>query len=151
LPAAGFVEWTFACAKALGEAFPLELNDVSFTSKLSLEAGKARVAQICVAEKHFRILSLSADEEWTLHVQGDVVADSAALQHGRFEAAHDLQPRRDAVRLSANAFYERLQRDGVMYGPSLRGVQEVWHRHHDAFAHIEVPPAALVDGPRYCL
>lgn len=158
LPAAAMVEWALAAANAAPDGrgtkreagLPATINEVAFAEFLPLSEKRGVAAQAAVrvqdGRANVRCFARSGDspaEAWTEHVTAWSATTSPDEANNR-NAATPMPLQMDALsteldRLPVDTFYGRWERIGLRYGPSFRGVREVWQRGQIALARIETP------------
>ena len=94
----------------------------------------------------FEVVSPAHRDEWTVHVTGMLVPHAAPPPAATFEveAVRDRCPEH----LDGSTYYGRLEELGLEFGPSFRGVTDVWRRDGEALGRV-VLPAGLADDQRY--
>ncbi|MCU1503452.1 MAG: hypothetical protein JWM12_2806 [Ilumatobacteraceae bacterium] len=136
LPATGFLEVALAAGRAL-TGRRVSLERVEILSALVFAENEARTVQTILVPNDddadaggatFEILSQGApDDAWLMHARGRLEVAPPSGSSG-FEDPVDL----DAVRarcaeaMSGDEHYDRLRDRGLDFGPSLRGVSQVW-------------------------
>ena len=79
------------------------------------------------------------EPEWILHASGTVRAAQTEMPPAYIDLkkyqTECCQP------IEVEQHYRRYQTIGISYGPSFRGVQQIWVGNHQAIAHIELPQA----------
>jgi acyl transferase domain-containing protein/NADPH:quinone reductase-like Zn-dependent oxidoreductase/NAD(P)-dependent dehydrogenase (short-subunit alcohol dehydrogenase family)/acyl carrier protein len=125
-PAAGYVELAFAAARAAtGVPHPTLRRAAVERPLVAAGDGWPRVQVVFASEGggrgHVKILSRPPESErWTLHFRCELAQGSPL--DGTLPGA--LGDAADA--LAGSAFYERMERRGLVYGPSFRGVDALW-------------------------
>ena len=153
LPATAFLEMGLAAADALGMP-EAPLLEIAIHVPLAVPAGEVYTLQTIVSppatgatSRSFKILSQAPDaENWTLHVTGTLGADVATATD--VTALDQLRARCTEPIASAD-HYARLASRGLDFGPSLRGVQQLWRGAGDILGLIELPDAQAADTARY--
>ncbi len=167
LPATAYVETALANGlKHFGNA-GFTLNDFFIQDALTLEEQAAYALQIVFTESEggaaFQIYSSRiADEEeernWTLHAEGKIqkTASVAAgeAEHNNGTTEHDMLAtlrRRCTHEISAAEYYAQLQANGLEYGPSFQGIQQLWHGENEALGRIRLPETLQAHVGEYCM
>jgi acyl transferase domain-containing protein/acyl carrier protein len=107
------------------------------------------------------------DAPWTRHATATLASvDSTRQAEKMSEAARELQgvwPPAGASVVEVDRLYERLEAQGLHYGPGFRGVQALWRRGEELFAELALPVdrefqtdgfivhPALLDAALHCL
>ena len=139
-----------AAGEILGSA-DLDLEQVTIRQPMVLEPGAGRVVQVIVAppaasavsvEVFSRPAGAGQPEDWQLHATARVGHRSAAAcEHTGDSLAAARE--RCADPIPTTTFYERLAAIGLDYGPTFRGVTELWRGPAEAVGRIEVDAARL--------
>ena len=158
MPATAFLELAIA---AYREAFGSEatLRDITIADPLVFQGDQERIVQVIVrrldgGDASFEILSSvssTEDESWRSHAQGTLerAGPVTSPQATRFDRASI--EGRCSERVDASAHYSRLAKHGLAFGPSLRGVREIWRRDGEAIGEIELPNEASAGHGSYLL
>ena len=143
-PGTGYLEMALAAAAQLGpEGHALE--SVSIHSPLMLPEGEPRVAQLVLSpvengRASFKILSLEVEdsnETWKLHAAGEItVGETAPAETGPAPAFQGGEA------VDVGEYYQNLRDLGVDYGPTFRGVKQLWRGDGSAWGEIQLPPEA---------
>jgi acyl transferase domain-containing protein/SAM-dependent methyltransferase/acyl carrier protein len=165
-PATQYLELIAAAAETMGNGHPVCLREVVFHRALILEEGQAHHLQLVIepwkgSEARFKLICLrgaaSQNTPWDLIASGSVssLIDDAATPP---QMRPDVIEKRCPEKITADAFYERLQKVGYEFGAAFRGVQWVRVGRREAIARIARPleiaaqigegpfPAALLDA-----
>ncbi|SDH42033.1 type I polyketide synthase [Pseudonocardia oroxyli] len=89
-------------------------------------------------ELHARAEDTGRDGDWTRHARGRVVAELAG-EIGR-NSVPAVWPPTDAEPVDVDAFYPRLAKAGLEYGPAFHGVRAAWRRGAEVFAEVTLTP-----------
>jgi amino acid adenylation domain-containing protein len=154
LPGTAQLELVLGIARRrLGEE--VTVAEIAFEKALFLPAGTTRTLQVVVAPSEagghvFQLSSRPAGEDaqlpWTRHASGqlkDAPAAEAASPRPVDLAA--LQAR--LTRLPASRHYASLEQLGLRYGPTFRGLQEIWRTDGEVLGLV-CRPAELDTEPR---
>ncbi len=93
---------------------------------------------------HSRPDNAQAQQPWTLHAQGTLAAEAAAVA---FDAA--VWPPEGAEPVDVSDCYERFADAGFEYGPVFQGLRAAWRLGEDVFAEVGLPDG--VDGGAFGL
>ncbi|WP_344598953.1 type I polyketide synthase, partial [Streptomyces violaceusniger] len=104
-------------------------------------------------EMYSRAAEPLGEDEWICHASGvlapepdDAATGEAAV---RFDSA--AWPPPGAERVEVDGLYELLADDGLVYGPSFRGLRAVWQRDDEVFAEVSLAEESVVDAQRFGL
>ncbi|OPF75716.1 beta-ketoacyl synthase, partial [Streptomyces antioxidans] len=104
-------------------------------------------------EMYSRTAGPEGEDEWTCHASGVLAPepDDAATAEGaaRFDSA--AWPPPGAERVDADGLYELLAGDGLVYGPTFRGLRAVWQRDDEVFAEVSLAEESVMDAQRFGL
>ncbi|QRK07700.1 SDR family NAD(P)-dependent oxidoreductase [Archangium violaceum] len=150
LPTTGYLDWVMtAVQSALGPG-PWVLEDVRIDDALAVLGDGTRMAELLVdvgstGAISFKVSSFiptpggSGAEMWTVHANGRVRASES---NGRgslpLVMVEEIQRRCTEVRIG-EAHFQEMELRGLQYGPTFRGVKEVWRKDGEAVGRIEVP------------
>ncbi|GHD97255.1 type I polyketide synthase [Streptomyces naganishii] len=87
---------------------------------------------------HSRAENGAAEEPWTRHAEGTVVAASADAGHP-VPADPAAWPPPEATAVALGERYEELAAAGLAYGPAFRGLRAAWLRGDEVYAEVELP------------
>ncbi len=142
-PAAGFVDWTLAAAQHWYGQQPCEIELIELMAALEVATEAARVVQLITVEEGsdqfgFRFQSAAdgaaAMPAWTLHARGTVRLSPADAPPGA-DTPDDIRARSSA-HIPGAMHYQSMAAQGLYYGPTYRGVQEIWRRDGEALARL---------------
>ncbi|MGW9618396.1 SDR family NAD(P)-dependent oxidoreductase [Streptomyces diastaticus] len=138
-PAAAFLELAVRAGDQVGCG---RVQELTLTTPLALDPQGAVAVQVRVGapdtagcrplEIHGRPADAAADEPWTRHATGVLVA-------GEQRVAFDQSawPPADAAPVDLDGFYQRTE-----YGPLFQGLRAAWTRGDEVFAELELPARA---------
>ena len=92
-----------------------------------------------------RIFSRGSEGEWTLHVEGRLLPDSANRETGVRLDTESLKAELSPV--DTAAYYRHRASTGVDLGPSLRTLGRVWSRPGEALGEVSLPESPGKPGP----
>jgi acyl transferase domain-containing protein/acyl carrier protein len=155
MPASGYVEMAIAAGAV---AFPPEriiVESLRFQRPLALPPDCPRVVQTVLQSMPsgghvFEVHSRAAEGEgtrpgWTLHASGVLRADADASELPR-QDLHALRERNQEL-VAADTLYDAYSRLGVVFGASLRAVEQVHRSRGEALGLVRLPNEAASDGP----
>ncbi|MEU9254846.1 SDR family NAD(P)-dependent oxidoreductase [Streptomyces sp. NPDC048270] len=148
VPGTGLLELATAAAHEAGAAAVAQLT---LAEPLVIE--DAVRLQITVGAPHNgrRPLTLHSRPDgpgraWTRHASGELLLDPAGPDtRGTPDGFADLRswPVAGAERVALDGFYDRFGAQGIDYGPSFRGLSELWRKGSTAYGLVRLPdPAA---------
>ena len=152
LPAAAFAGMVLSAAEEASGPGDHTLEEMSFEKALFLPEQGARAVQLVlsaqsVGETSFRFFSqeesaTQLDASWTPHAAGRIRHHYPGSQpNGHADPAeHHESPDELMVRcqeiIAGADLYEGLQERGLEYGPSFRGVEQLWRRDGEALGRL---------------
>jgi hybrid polyketide synthase/nonribosomal peptide synthetase FtdB len=158
LPAAAFVEIALAAGASASISETHALVDLELRRSLPLPSGAHRLLQVALVPNGtpdsfaLSVHSRPAEAEpgaWTLHAVATFVpqADDAATDARDLAAI--LQTMSEEI--PRDRFYEALAARGLDYGPTLRGMTQVWRHDGEALGRVGLPDLLLHESDRYQL
>ncbi|HEX6345315.1 SDR family NAD(P)-dependent oxidoreductase, partial [Umezawaea sp.] len=145
LPGTGFVELVTAAADQVGcdlvEELTLEAPLVLGDVQLQVVIGPETAAGGRTVAVHSRPADADVDTPWTRHASGSlgVATPSAEEPLGEW-------PPPGATPLPVDDRYDRLDGEGLAYGPAFRGLTAAWTAGGEVFAEVELPSEVDVRG-----
>ena len=142
LPGTAYLEMGLAVAAATAGAAPHVVEAVAIEKALALAEDDACTVQVVLGrtaggQAAFEISSLpDGDSEWQLHARGRIGSPV-----GPAPARLDLAGLRAACPepVDVAAYYETLQRSGVEYGPSFRGLDRLYRGAGQSLGAVRLP------------
>ena len=149
VPAAAFAEMALAAGASANISATHALVDLELRHSLVLTEGARRVVQVSLVGPALSIYSKPATSDvWTLHA----TAAFAAQDTGAGEAVDLATLRRDIPdAIPREQFYGSLAARGLDYGPSLRGIEQIWRHDGQALARIKLPDGLSHESDSYRL
>ncbi|TQM84492.1 acyl transferase domain-containing protein [Saccharothrix saharensis] len=138
LPGAAMTEWITAAAKAVLGGDTWTIDDIRFTSALSLEPGRTATVQAVVDPAGGAVdcyARRDGDDRWTPRARAGA-ARRGAVAPGAGRSAEELAW--ELVRQDPDALYSRFAAAGMAYGPAFRGVRQLWLGRDEAVGRISV-------------
>jgi myxalamid-type polyketide synthase MxaE and MxaD len=138
LPAAAYVEMALAAsAEALG-AGPHTLEQIHFLKALFLPEDGSRTVRLAISTAipgavTFEILSRQGSQ-WVLHANGAIGRGGAG---SHLDSAGQIRSRCLEL-INGTEHYQRMQKQGLNYGPSFQGVQQIWRRDGEALGRLQL-------------
>ncbi|MEV1322009.1 SDR family NAD(P)-dependent oxidoreductase, partial [Micromonospora arborensis] len=129
------------------------LGELTLHSPMIVPAAHGLRLQVLVDEadeagrREIRVYSRpdeAGDAPWTRHAVGVLTADEPLGEDRNAELA--AWPPAGAVEVDLAGTYERLARQGVVYGPVFQGLRRVWRRAGEVFAEVALPDTVTPDG-----
>jgi acyl transferase domain-containing protein len=148
-PAAAYVEMALAAGAAALGAGPHALEQIVFKKAMFIPENASQTVQLIVSEEvsgsaEFQLLSRQATA-WVLHATGTIRRGTAIPAHSSVEHIRT----RCAERITGAEYYQALRTQGLEYGPTFQGVQQIWRRDGEAIGRVQVPPAIVRDTAAY--
>ncbi|WP_425580099.1 type I polyketide synthase, partial [Streptomyces iranensis] len=104
-------------------------------------------------EMYSRVAEPEDEDEWICHASGVLAPEpddaATAERAARFDST--AWPPPGAERVDVDGLYELLAADGLVYGPSFRGLRAVWQRDDEVFAEVSLAEESVVDAQRFGL
>lgn len=142
-PGAAHVEMALHAARALqdtGTNAPLTIRGVEFSRALFLPERTRTLVQLALdaGGTRFQVHASTGEAAaaWTLHASGQIDATPGALRET--VDINDIR-KRCATPVSHEDCYATLRRRGLEYGPTFRGIEQLWTGPGEAVGHIQVP------------
>jgi acyl transferase domain-containing protein/surfactin synthase thioesterase subunit len=156
LPTAAVLEAAVAAGQEHFRGRPVQLEDVTYHQALILPdegACSVRLELLPLGESRatFRLLSPEGGQsgEWQTHLSG-VISRVAAPTNGSAPTAPPLDAAAARARcqreIPADRYYQAVDRLGLQYGASFRGIQQLWQGPAAALGRISLP-AGEPSGP----
>jgi acyl transferase domain-containing protein/acyl-CoA synthetase (AMP-forming)/AMP-acid ligase II/NADPH:quinone reductase-like Zn-dependent oxidoreductase/acyl carrier protein/NADP-dependent 3-hydroxy acid dehydrogenase YdfG len=152
LPAAAYLEMALAAGAQVLGSERLSLEDVSIYRALRLPEEGSRTVQCTLTDEGagqlWRIYSSDTgltEPIWVLHAEGRLLAEKAAsepVELARLQAEL-LEP------LEVSAYYERLRRQGLDYGPEFQVIEALWRGPGQALGKLRMPLGLSVEAFAY--
>ncbi|HUU34591.1 MAG TPA: type I polyketide synthase, partial [Vicinamibacterales bacterium] len=147
-PGAAYVEMALAARTALDGDTPMVLRDVEFIRALRLGADGGTRMQCALDPVEGRVEMFSTNATggaWTCHARAVITpgrrGDQPSVDLGELRA-------RFPKGASASDFYARMAERGLTYGAAFRGIERLWVKPGEAFAHVASAAVAGVTGYR---
>jgi len=156
-PAAGYLEMAMTAGSMALQTDILRLQNVAFHRALFLDEGKPRKLQLVLSPENdgygFNIFSShhnsgngSAlnDNTWALHASGQIFA----ITDGFKENISDmhLPDKTFNQEIPVDQFYSSLDRRGLNYGITFRGIEKLWRKNGNALGKISLPEKLQPSG-----
>lgn len=153
MPAAAFVEMGLAAGTALLTSSPFLLEEMEFRKALFFGDGASpKVQLVCRPDGvNFDIFSNTGTSEsaWVLHATGRLLP--CADDRAKPPSDCDTVRLRCSEELSARDCYHSLRQMGLQYGPRFQGIERLWRRNGEAFAHLRSTADAEPGEEAYCV
>jgi acyl transferase domain-containing protein/NADPH:quinone reductase-like Zn-dependent oxidoreductase/NAD(P)-dependent dehydrogenase (short-subunit alcohol dehydrogenase family)/acyl carrier protein len=155
LPASAYLELALVAGqRAFGEG-TAALESVRFEQLLPVNPGESRTLQLILAGEgpdlaRFRVFSRpeGSGTSWVEHASGGIMPGGAGnIPPVPLDAVLARCP--EAV--TGEEHYGTLASQGVDYGPSFRGVAELWRGAGEVIARLEPPPEVAADPAPYLI
>jgi len=161
LPMTAYIEMVLAAAGedlTLGEP---SLADLAVEAPLTFSADSPRRLQVVLSPEaegsaSFRIFSQrnSSDAEvsWVLHAAGQILREHPQREERRAEFISGAWlESRGLEGLSGDQFYELVRAAGFEYGPTFRGIEQIWRDEAEVFARVQRVGSLETDAGFYAL
>ncbi|MEO8619716.1 MAG: SDR family NAD(P)-dependent oxidoreductase [bacterium] len=141
-PGAGHVEMAIKAARGLNKTGPdtaLSVRNVEFSRALFLPQRANTIVQLGFDAEgtRFQVHASTGEnaDAWTLHASGEIGAASDTVRET--VNLHGIQAR-CTTSVSHDDCYATLKRRGLEYGPTFRGIEQLWTGPSEAVGHIHV-------------
>jgi acyl transferase domain-containing protein/ubiquinone/menaquinone biosynthesis C-methylase UbiE/acyl carrier protein len=161
LPGTAYLEMALAAGAIVAKSQNLCLQDVVIAKALMLPKDEVKTIQVILSPKEsdiysFEIYSLTSpvDENngktsWTLQASGKLlinekesVAQSVELATLQQQCTQEIPP---------ESLYRRFQQQGMDYGSSFQGLEQIWRHEREALCKIELPSELVSEVGEYQL
>ncbi|MEJ6485763.1 amino acid adenylation domain-containing protein [Nostoc punctiforme UO1] len=149
VPEMAYLEMALAAGAIVAKSNNLCLQDVVIAKGLMLPKDEVKTVQVILISKEsniysFEIYSLASTTDeingktsWTLHVSGKLlINEKESLAHQVDLAA--LQ-QRCTQQISPESLYQRFQQQGIDYGSSFQGLEQIWRHKGEVLGKIGLP------------
>ncbi|WP_371681558.1 SDR family NAD(P)-dependent oxidoreductase [Streptomyces sp. NBC_01276] len=142
VPGTAFVELAVRAGDQVGCA---RLDELTIEAPLVLPEQGAVQLQVAVGpadadgRRSLTFHSRHADEPWTRHAGGTLMADPAPAATPPADPGMGEWPPAGAEPISVDGLYEHLVEVGFGYGPAFQGLRAAWRRGEDVFAEVRLP------------
>ncbi|SCG13389.1 Polyketide synthase dehydratase, partial [Streptomyces sp. MnatMP-M27] len=102
-------------------------------------------------EMYSRAAEPVGEDEWICHASGVLAPEPDDATTAEVAAGLAAWPPPGAERVEVDGLYELLAGDGLVYGPSFRGLRAVWQRDDEVFAEVSLAEESVVDAQRFGL
>ncbi|MFE5956519.1 acyltransferase domain-containing protein [Streptomyces massasporeus] len=142
-PGTGLLELALVAARETGAG---HVGELTLSEPLILDDDRAVHLQVTVdapgleGERSIAVYSRpeSGQEYWTCHASGRLLDGPPDGDDQGFESLRDW-PAPEAEPVPLDGFYERLDAQGVGYGPAFRGLTELWRDGDTAYGLVRLP------------
>jgi 1-acyl-sn-glycerol-3-phosphate acyltransferase len=148
-PGAAYVEMALEWSQTTGEETGTVVRDVEFMKPLLIHPEGATVIQFArdADSGRFEVFSPTGDGAmWICHARGSV-AQTKSAERPRIDL--DAVRERISQVVDVDAFYATMSDRNLVYGPSFRGIRELWALNGEAVGLIEFESAGDLAG--YCV
>ncbi|MGW4690688.1 SDR family NAD(P)-dependent oxidoreductase, partial [Streptomyces sp. NPDC004244] len=145
-PGTGLLELALVAARETGAN---RVGELTLSEPLILDDDAAVHLQVVVGaaelngERPITVYGRPENEQenWTCHATGRLTDDGEPGDHGADEGFDELRawPVAGAEPVPLDGFYERLDAQGVGYGPVFRGLTELWRKGDTAYGLVRLP------------
>ncbi len=157
LPAAAYLEMALSASEEVYGPGSHAVEGMEFSKALFVPEDSEGEVQLVlsprmVGDASIQLYSPPAGatdgEPWTLHAGGTVRPNKAAVEATEHESPEAIRAR-CKVEASAKELYEAMEKHGLQYGPSFRGVERIWRRNGEAIGQLRVPDAVASEASAY--
>jgi acyl transferase domain-containing protein/NAD(P)-dependent dehydrogenase (short-subunit alcohol dehydrogenase family)/acyl carrier protein len=94
-----------------------------------------------------------SDHQWTSNATGLLARSSVGqfVSSGRVQPPMSTWPPPQAESIRLDALYERLEKQGLDYGPAFQCLRAVWRRRDELFAEVSLPEDQRAHADSFCL
>ncbi|MGH8929597.1 MAG: SDR family NAD(P)-dependent oxidoreductase, partial [Egibacteraceae bacterium] len=96
---------------------------------------------------HSRPEDPSGQAEWARHANGVLANSGRAVGSDGM----DVWPPAGAIPITLDEAYDRLDQQGLSYGPAFQGLQRVWRRDDEVFAEVTLPEQVQAEAGQFRL
>lgn len=150
LPGTAFIEIALAAARSMAGDGPAVLENLKFQKAVFLSDGNNVSvltnydAESLMIQVHSR--QNDGSSAWQLNASGRILPPQQARRSS--EPLEEIRGRLK-TRLDAEACYRKFVRSGIEYGPSFRGIRQLFSGEEESLAEIAVPECLKDDLGRY--
>lgn len=159
MPGTAFLEMALVAGEESNTGSTQVLGDVRFHEAFVLTDTDVHVTQLILSSddsgsNSFQIYSLDDDDDgddpgWTLHASGNIRSIGGELDQDQI-SFEDIQTRCQEE-LLASSFYQQLVELGLDYGPSFRGIEQIWRGDREVLGKIRMPGVLQEEVENYHL
>ncbi len=148
-PAAAYVEMALAAsAETVGEGSHT-LEEIVFSKALFISDSAPQTVQLVISDEKsggadFQFLSRQGSE-WLLHATGTIRRDTAGTPRRSLEDVRG----RCVESVDVAEYYKALRTQGLEYGASFQGAQQIWRRDGEAVGRLQLAAAAARNAGEY--
>jgi len=160
-PAAGFIEMAWAAARQALGLRAVGLAALTFDRMLSGLEGASLLTQTAIArdaDGHLRCqISVQEQGQWMLHASAQLIVngithgitnDITAPESAPAEPLEDVR-RRCPLQRTGEALYQDIAARGISYGPSFRGVSQLWMGEGEVLARVVMTDEVAAQASQY--
>jgi myxalamid-type polyketide synthase MxaB len=158
VPGTAYVEMALAAADAAFDQGGHQLEEVTIREALILpeDSSEAQTVQLILTpdgteKASFQMVSLTEDDDWKLHVTGNVRLGQADSVPMLDDIPLSAAQTRCQEELDVNTYYAGLREVGLEYGPCLQGITRLWRRDGEVLGQVQLPDALVADVDNYQL
>ncbi len=159
-PATAYIEILSAAAEHLFHGGAWRLVELIISDPLIFQENEHRRLQLMIqseseATRSFRLMSVVQEKGevssgWKLHASGALARENAEPQQclkAHFDP--DQLFLGNEEELPATAYYQSLLEMGLSYGPTFRGIKQLWRRQNEVIAMIQAPAGLEIQSSVY--
>src|SRR5215211_2525701 len=157
LPAAAYLEMALSASEEVYGTGSHAVEGMEFSKALFVPEDSEGEVQLVlsprmVGDASFQLYSpptgATDGEPWRLHAGGTVRPNKAAAEATEHESPEAIKAR-CKEEATAKELYEAMEKHGLQYGPSFRGVERIWRRNGEAIGRLRVPDAVASEASAY--
>lgn len=147
LPGTGYLEIGLAAANQIWGPGDHSLERVEILEAMVLPESGEKTYQIVISAEEdskskFKIYSLHDEQTWQLNSEGNIVKANPSSESPTTLGFDELQ-KRCTEAVSISEYYQQLGEIGIDYGPTFKGISQLWKGSGEAFGQVSLPETAM--------
>ena len=159
LPETAYLEMAIAAGAIVAKSKNLCLQDVVIAKALMLPKDEVKTVQVILIPKESSIYSFeiysfasAADENngktsWILHASGKLLVNEKESLAHQLDLA--ILQQRCTQQILPESLYQRFQQQGMDYGSSFQGLEQIWRHEREALGKIRLPSELVSEVGEY--
>ncbi|MBH8561390.1 type I polyketide synthase [Nostoc sp. CENA67] len=155
LPISAYLEMALAAGSATFKTDNLILEDITIHEVLIFSEDEVKTVQVVLEPLEtdtytFEIFSFSTDQEnifSTLHASGKVMKGQETPEPGFIDLS--ILQKQYTEQVAIKTFYQELEKEGIIYGPNLQAVKNLWRSREKSLSFIELSPELSQEAKKY--
>ncbi|MBD2522077.1 type I polyketide synthase [Nostoc sp. FACHB-133] len=157
LPGSGYVEMVLAAATEIFGAGKHTLEVLHFQQGLFIPEAETQTLQICLQPGNtpdtlnfdcYSRPSINPETKWRHHASGTVRRGDREITPTIPATVAEIQARCQEV-ISGTQHYQQMAEQGLLYGASFQGVEQIWRREGEALGRIHLPASLHAEIANY--